>query len=174
MRSADTKEARFAEAHPPLQDKWDLHFMCLAYEASLMSKDPSTRVGSVLVKDRRVVGTGFNGFPAGIKDDRRLHDREVKYKIILHSEVNALLQAGREAKDSTLYVYGFSSAPCTRCTAQLIQAGVSRVVAYGGSVPDRWKDDFDMAEGLLREAGVELNIHPSLIPPQMLRPLRLL
>ena len=65
-----------------------------ARNASTMSKDPSSKVGAVLVKDRRIVGTGFNGFPRGLHDDRRLWDREQKLPRIVHAEMNAIINAG--------------------------------------------------------------------------------
>lgn len=136
--------------------RWDNHFMRLAREASLMSKDPSTKVGAVIVKDRRVVGTGFNGFPKGIADDARLDDRQKKYELIVHAEMNALLDAGREADGATLYLYGFRSAPCLNCCKHLIQSGVKCVVAWGPELPGRWVGEVEKAAEVLEEADVGL------------------
>jgi dCMP deaminase len=130
--------------------------MRLAREASHMSKDPSTRIGAVLAKDRRVVGTGFNGFPPGIADDKRLHDRDEKYELVVHAEMNAILQAGRDAKGGTLYMYGFRSAPCRNCTKHLIAAGVIRVVGCGIPTPERWQANLEAAESTLAEADIGL------------------
>jgi dCMP deaminase len=135
-------------------DKWDVHFMRLAREASFMSKDPSTQIGAVLVKDRRVVGTGFNGFPPGVADDERLHDREEKYELVVHGEMNAILQAGRDAKGATLYMFGFKSPPCRNCTKHSIAAGIVRVVGCGIPTPGRWQPNLEAAGATLAEAGV--------------------
>lgn len=167
MRSADSKEARFTEAKPKL-GRWDKHFIEQAYVASKMSKDPSTKVGSVIVNNRRIVGTGYNGFPRFIQDDARLDNRETKYPMIIHAEMNALLDAGREAMGATLYLYGFASAPCTNCTKHLIQAGIARVVSYGQEVPDRWLKDFELAEQMLGEANIIVDTHPGCVPPHLL------
>ena len=131
---------------------WHRHFLGIAELASLMSKDPSTKVGCVLVKDRRVVGTGFNGFPKGIRDDGRLEDREKKYALVVHAEMNAILDAGREAEGSTLYLYGFTGCPCQNCTKHAIAAGVNRVIAADvGECPERWKPELDAAEKTWKE-----------------------
>ena len=77
--------------------RWQIHFMRAAREASLLSKDPSTKVGAVLVKLNRIIGSGFNGFPPGIADDDRLYDRNVKLMRIVHAEMNAIFDARHEA-----------------------------------------------------------------------------
>lgn len=135
-------------------DKWDRHFLRVARECALLSKDPSSQIGAVIVKDRRIISTGFNGFPPGIADDRRLHDREEKLKLVVHAEANALLDAGRGSKGATLYMFGFQSAPCDNCTKHVIAAGITRVVGGGTLVPERWKANLAASEETLREAGV--------------------
>ena len=75
--------------------KWDRRFLDLAAFVAAWSRDPSKRVGAVIVDDKkRIVSLGFNGFPRGVADDDRLHVRESKYEIIIHAEVNALLFGG--------------------------------------------------------------------------------
>ena len=65
-----------------MSDKWDLRFIELAHHISSWSKDPSTKVGCVVVgADREIRSTGFNGFPRGIDDSlERLQNREEKYR----------------------------------------------------------------------------------------------
>lgn len=143
-----------------LIDKWEVHFLRLAREASLMSKDPSAKVGAVLVRDRRVVGTGYNGFPPGIADNRRLHDRDEKLALVVHAEMNAILQAGRtHANGATLFLWGFLGAPCRNCTKHIIAAGIDRVVVSGRQVPDRWAEDLARAEKTLDEGGVGIRFY---------------
>jgi dCMP deaminase len=137
--------------------KWDQRFMELARLVSTWSKDPSTKIGVALVKDRKVVSTGYNGFPAGIADDDRLHDRPVKYTLVVHAEMNALLQAGHDASHSTAYLWGFPGPPCQQCAKHLIQAGVKRVVTRAGEDNPRWAEDFKIARAMLAEAGVTLD-----------------
>ena len=109
-----------------MSEKWDRRFIDLALHISGWSKDPSTKVGCVVVgSDREIRSTGFNGFPRGITDSiERLEDRELKYPLICHAEENAIMHAARigiSLKDCTAYV---TWPPCTRCARSLIQAGV--------------------------------------------------
>ena len=76
------------------QNCWDIRFMRMAHEVASWSKDPSTKVGCVLVKDRKIISMGYNGFPRLIEDDlNRLIDREVKYEMTVHAEQNAVITA---------------------------------------------------------------------------------
>lgn len=111
--------------------KWHYRFMDMAKMISTWSKDPSSQIGAVAVNDeRRILATGYNGFPKGIADtEERLNDKDEKYPRIVHAEMNALMNAlysGVSLKDSTLYVYGLPVCPsCTKC---VIQAGIKRLV----------------------------------------------
>lgn len=138
--------------------KWDARFLALASHIGEWSKDPSTRVGAVIVdSDRRVCGLGFNGFPRGCDDSPELYaDRERKYRRVVHAERNALLFACRPVAGCTVYTTPFP--PCAQCAALLVQAGVARVVAPEPSaeLAARWGDDLTEAAALFREAGVEL------------------
>ena len=142
-----------------MSEKWDKRFLDLATHISSWSKDPSTKVGCVVVgEDREIRSTGFNGFPRGIKDDEeRLADREQKYPLICHAEENAIMHAARTGislKGNTAYV---TWPPCSRCTRSLIQAGVSEVVYPADiDIPDRWQDDFATASAMMEEAGVKV------------------
>ena len=78
-----------------LSNKWDKRFLEMAKVVSTWSKDPSTKVGTVAVRNRTVIAQGYNGFPRGIKDDDRYNDREIKYKFIVHSEMNAIYNAAQ-------------------------------------------------------------------------------
>lgn len=137
--------------------KWDLRFIGLAQHISKWSKDPSTKVGCVVVgEDREIRSTGFNGFPRGINDDEdRLMDREKKYPLICHAEENAIMHAARigvSLKDSTAYV---TWPPCSRCARSLIQAGIKEIVyPETGKIPERWIEDFTISDSMLNEAGV--------------------
>tara|TARA_B100001559_G_scaffold275223_1_gene245638 strand:+ start:202 stop:651 length:450 start_codon:yes stop_codon:yes gene_type:complete len=140
-----------------MSEKWDRRFIDLALHISGWSKDPSTKVGCVVVgEDREIRSTGFNGFPRGIDDSmERLEDRELKYPLICHAEENAIMHAARigiSLKDCTAYV---TWPPCTRCARSLIQAGVVEVVYPGNiEIPDRWIEDFERSDSMMKEAGV--------------------
>ena len=142
-----------------MSEKWDMRFIELAKHISLWSKDPSTKVGCVVVgEDREIRSTGFNGFPRGIDDDEdRLMDREKNYPLICHAEENAIMHAARigvSLKNSTAYV---TWPPCSRCARSLIQAGIKEVVyPNAGEIPERWKDDFTTSNEMMKEAGLKV------------------
>jgi len=142
-----------------MSNKWDLRFLELARHISDWSKDPSTKVGCVVVgPDREIRSTGFNGFPRGIKDDDdRLQNRQKKYPMICHAEENAIMHAARigiSLKGNTAYV---TWPPCSRCTRSLIQAGINEVVYPSKlEIPERWEEDFSIAMGMMKEAGISV------------------
>jgi dCMP deaminase len=142
-----------------MSQKWDDRFLGLAAHIATWSKDPSTQVGCVVVgADREIRSTGFNGFPRGIRDDEeRLTDRAKKYPLICHAEENAIMHAARigmPLKDCTAFV---TWPPCCRCARSLIQAGVAEVVfPEGCEIPPRWQEDFEISNGMLKEAGVNV------------------
>ena len=137
---------------------WDERFIRIAYEVASWSKDPGTKVGAVLVTDRRIIATGYNGFPQNISDSfERYEDREVKLSYTVHAEVNAILNAaknGSPTDSSTLYV---TFPPCVRCSTAVIQAGVTHVVRPAlSTAPERWRESFASGMSLLVEAGVKV------------------
>lgn len=136
-----------------------LKFAGVAKAVAAMSKDPSTKVGAVALDDNfNVVATGYNGFPRGVSDDRsRYHDREIKYKLISHAEMNLVAQAaygGRSLAGATVLITTLY--PCTTCTKMLIQAGVKRIVVVNPEDNPRWKDDAEFSKMMLVEASVEV------------------
>jgi len=144
---------RLVEAMP-ITD-WDTRFLNLAhFWASECSKDPSTKVGAVLVSpDRLQVILGYNGFARGLRDDKELlQNREIKYQRTIHAEKNAILNCPIRPVGWTLYSTLF---PCINCALMIIQSGIHRVVAPQDCI-DRWKQEQDVSRGLFHEAGVEL------------------
>ena len=138
--------------------KWDERFIRIATEVATWSKDPGTKVGAVLIYDRRIIATGYNGFPQGILDDQVRYDkREIKLAYTVHAEVNAILNAaknGASTNGSTLYV---TFSPCVSCATSVVQAGVSTVVCpCVSTAPERWRESFQMGQNLLREAGIKI------------------
>lgn len=146
---------------------WDRRFLQLANHISTWSKDPSTKIGCVIVgPDREIRSTGFNGFPRGVLDRKdRLENREVKYKLICHAEENAILHAARigvSLKGCTSYCAWPS---CSRCARSMINAGISEIVfADNEEIPERWRDDFNLGLEILGEAGVEVRTVPLHVP----------
>jgi len=149
---------------------WDRRYLDIAKTVSTWSKDPSTKVGAVLVDtEGRVVGTGYNGFPKGVHDDpSRYANRELKYELVVHAEINAILTAGHQARGSTLYVYpGFGSpCMCTGCAKAAIQAGVKRVVGLVEEIDAerlaRWKASLHYSQLMCNEGGIETKVYDKL------------
>ncbi len=98
-----------------VSDKWDDRFLNLAKFVAEWSKDPSTKVGAVIVRpDRTVASVGYNGFPRGVLDHvDRYSDRDTKYAMVVHAENNALINARQSLEGCTLYVTPLP--PCTQC-----------------------------------------------------------
>lgn len=145
-----------------MTDKWDKRFMNVAKEISTWSKDPSTKIGAIIVNDeRRILATGYNGFPKGIEDtDERLYNKEQKYTHVIHAEMNALMNAlynGVSVKDSTLYVWGLPV--CSECAKNVIQAGIKRVVIPDYEVIDlRWEKVWlTKSQPMFEEAGLQIS-----------------
>lgn len=137
-------------------DKWSKRFLSLAYMVSSFSKDPSTKVGAVITRDKKVIGLGYNGFPEEITDsDERLHNRDVKYRYVVHAELNAIANAGRSVYGDTIYV---TMLPCRDCMKVLMTFGIKRIVYPYPTKEhwDRWGESFHDTIELAKEGGIEL------------------
>jgi len=133
---------------------WHNRFLILAREVSYWSKDPSTKVGAIIIDSkRRIVGTGYNGFPRGIADTTdRLNDRPTKYAPVVHAEANAILNSTRvDLDDCVLYVTHF---PCTGCAKLIIQAGIRTVVVPDSAGVETWAEEQAKAQDMFVEAGI--------------------
>jgi dCMP deaminase len=136
--------------------RWHPRFLDMARMVATWSKDPNTQMGAVIVShDRRFITTGYNGFPRGIRDDKRLLDRELKRKMVVHAEANAVYNCPWDPHkiDSTIYITG---QPCGDCAKAIIQAGIKKVVYLRYDFTDHWAETMMIAQQLLLEAGVEL------------------
>lgn len=135
---------------------WDQRFLALARFVSCWSKDPSTKVGAVIADGKKVMGLGYNGFAQGVKDDpERYANREMKYKLVVHAERNAILFS-RKTEGCTLYTWPFGC--CSECAALVIQAGIKRAVfpEMSEELKARWGDSFSLSIQQFNEAGVEI------------------
>ncbi len=135
---------------------WDEYFMSVAVLSSMRSKDPNTQVGACIVNpDKKIVGTGYNGFPIGCSDDvfpwaRTGVPLETKYPFVCHAELNAILNSiSRDLRGCTLYVVMF---PCNECAKAIIQSGIREVVYQINKYPD--SDNVKASSLMLKEAGV--------------------
>lgn len=137
------------------KDKWNYRFLSLAQHISEWSRDPSTRVGAVLVNDfKQIVGLGYNGFPRGVSDAAEDYEnRPLKYKKVVHAEINAILNANASVRGATLYCTFF---PCPQCAACVINAGIKRIVSKPSPSDHRWAEERKIATEMFINAGVFL------------------
>lgn len=100
---------------------WDNRLLQIAYEIAKWSKDDSHKVGAVVAsKDNRIVSTGYNGPPRGVEYV------DLEKRVVVHAEVNAILNARCDIRNHTLYVSTFF--PCVNCATIIVQAGIDRIV----------------------------------------------
>ncbi len=143
-------------------DKWDARFMEMAFLVSTWSScyKVDRQVGAVIVRDKRIITTGYNGAGSGIKSckDRGVCIRnergiasgtchEICYAV--HAEQNAIIQAaklGSSVEGATLYC---THQPCSICAKMIINSGIKKVIFKEG-----YPDDFSMA--MFNEAGLEV------------------
>lgn len=137
-------------------DKWDCRFMGIAREVGSWSHDPGTKVGCVLVLEKRILSVGFNGFPQNLSDSLELYkDREYKLAVTVHAEANAILNAAKNGAKTQFCTAYVTFPPCSQCAAALIQAGVAKVVCPDpANAPERWKVSFKLANEMLFQAGL--------------------
>ena len=144
---------------PDPQMKWHARFIGLATHIAEWSKDPSTRVGAVIVdSERRVVSLGYNGLPRGVTDHAHiLNNKELKLQVVKHAEENAILNSLLRPAGCTIYV---THHPCASCAGSIIQSGISRVVFPSlpgdNTFSQRWQESISLAQTILEEAGVEV------------------
>ncbi len=142
-----------------MRPSWDEYFMRLAYLVSTRSTCTRRHVGAVIVKDKRVLSTGYNGPPRGLahcdvtgclRENLNIPSGE-RHELCrgLHAEQNAIIQAavyGVSIKDATIYV---TNHPCVVCTKMLINAQIKEIV-YSEGYPD------DLAKLMLLESGIKV------------------
>jgi dCMP deaminase len=141
-----------------MRKSWHHYFMEIAEQVATRSKDPSTKVGCVIVSDDKVVvSTGYNGIPRGVEDHDYRMERPAKYLWTSHAEENAVAQAARvgaRLAGGTVYT---TNVPCSRCARMLIQAGITTIYAMNNGTK-MVLEEFDVAQKMFTEAGVTLVI----------------
>ncbi len=127
------KTIKKVEGHKGLS--WDEYFINIAEQVARKSKDPSTKTGSVIVDSKkRPVSFGYNGFISGCDETKMLHERPIKYSLVIHAEMNAVLFSKRDLENCVLYnLY----APCENCLKHIIQAGIKKVIYKNPAVESK-------------------------------------
>jgi len=142
-----------------MRPSWDDYFMSIVELVKTRSTCLRRQVGALIVKDKRILASGYNGAPVGCKHCEKVGCLREKLGIpsgqrheicrATHAEQNAIAQAaysGVSIKDSTMYV---TTQPCVLCAKLAINAGITKIV-FKGDYPD------ELAMELLKEAGVRV------------------
>ncbi|KAG9013129.1 Deoxycytidine monophosphate (dCMP) deaminase [Tulasnella sp. JGI-2019a] len=145
-----------------LRPSWDSYFMTLSELAAQRCNCMKRRVGAILVRNNRIVATGYNGTPRGLKNcneggcprcnGEARSGQALDECLCLHAEENALLEAGRERVGDGAVLY-CNTCPCLRCAVKIIQTGVKEVVYNFAYSMD------EATARVLKEAGVRLRQH---------------
>lgn len=145
-------------------------FVPFAQACADRSKDPSTKVGAIIIdSDYNIRATGYNGFPRGVADDPALYaDRNAKYMRTVHAETNAISQAARTGVSvdgcsiilTALY-------PCPSCAGILIQAGIKTVLAPDVNMPERWATPWVVSKNMFAQAGISVYAYDPANPSQI-------
>ncbi|WP_068267905.1 deoxycytidylate deaminase [Caviibacter abscessus] len=106
--------------------------MGIAFLSAQRSKDPVTQVGACIVKNNKIIGIGYNGFPRGSSDDIMPWTKvgevlDTKHPYVVHAELNAILNSIKDLENSTIYVTHY---PCNECAKAITQSGIKKVVYY--------------------------------------------
>jgi dCMP deaminase len=139
-----------------ISKKWVSRFLELANLVASWSKDPSSKVGAVICKDKFIVSVGFNGFPVGTDDHPHLYeDKDEKYPRIVHAEMNAILSAREDLTGASLYCTHF---PCSTCAGAIIQKHIQFVVfpQQNREFIERWATSMKHTLRMFKEVGVKI------------------
>lgn len=137
---------------------WDEMFMRAVYLVAAKSKDPRTKIGAVLVSERRIVATGYNGLPRKVDDKLERYERPEKYLWITHGEANCIHDCayrGVSSRGTTLYTQGL---PCADCAKTLIQGGIRDIIIHAQwpkmTHSQQWIESTKRSRQMFQEAGI--------------------
>lgn len=152
----------FNDYAPP---SWDIYFMRHVYEVAEKSKDPSTKIGAVIVKDKHPILFGYNGLPHGVNDFPDRMERPLKYKYTEHGERNSIYcgaKFGIATEGTIIYTQAL---PCCECARAIVAAGIIEVVlhkpandifAAASHYSTTWKEDHEITNIMFKEAKIKV------------------
>lgn len=130
---------------------WDKRFFDLAHHIAQWSKDPSTKVGAVIVRpDKTIASVGYNGFPRGVEDVYTT--REDKLMRTVHAEANAIVTAREPLHGYSIYVTPLH--PCANCASLIIQSGIKHVHFTIGNRQTAWEEHYKVMKSMFSQAGI--------------------
>ena len=145
-----------------LNEKWYGRFLNIAKEVASWSKDKSSKIGCVIVDSNKSIRTtGYNGLPRNVDDTiEERHERPEKYKWFNHAETNAINNCARIGTSTDGCILIVTHAPCSACSRNIIQSGISEVIidkeSFSGDFISRWGDEWKVSETMFKEAGVKV------------------
>ena len=146
---------------------WDEFFMRHVYLAASKSKDPSTKIGAILVRNGIIISEGFNGFSRGVKDTPvRYLDKTTKYKYVVHAECNAILNAARNGICTDKSILYTNCIPCENCGKTIIQAGIVEVIIHKQYPPfpsPVWKESIETTKIMFGESKVKIRTYNGIL-----------
>lgn len=143
---------------------WHDWFLQGVYWVASKSKDPKTKIGAIIVKDKRIISTGYNGIPIGVdeKDENR-HQRPEKYKWYEHGERNAIYAAAKYGINTDGAILYTNALPCADCARGIIQSGIKDVYIHQqfndlciSTNREQWKGHDNVTFTMFNEAGVKV------------------
>ena len=144
-----------------MNQRWIDYFIGHCDHAATMSKDPSTKVGCVIVgPNKEIRSTGFNGLPRGVEDERlESLERPDKYLWIEHAERNAIYNAARCGTSLEGCIMFCQKYPCADCARAIIQSGIRTLYCHPPeSLGEDWERSCFVSRTMMEEAGVEIII----------------
>jgi dCMP deaminase len=140
-------------------DKAKKYYQLAQYQASLFSKDPSTKVAAILLAhdSHQILSTGYNGICRRLKETEERWTRPKKMDFVIHAELNALCNAARSGVKIENSICVVTMFPCAECCKALIQSGIDTIICEEPDFSnERWGDSFRISYEMLNEAGVKL------------------
>ncbi len=145
---------------------WDTYFISVAFLSAKRSKDPTCKVGAVIINNNNIiVATGYNGFPKKINDDflswdkNNINPLKNKYPYVIHAEINAILNRNQtDLTNCTLYTTHY---PCNECTKMILQSNIT-TIKYFNKKKDEASEIMINLSGIKCEQ-INLNIDKILI-----------
>ncbi len=139
---------------------WDEYFMGITEMVSSRSTCLRRKVGAIIVKEKRILTTGYNGPPQGVKHCEELggclrdklnvpSGERMELSRAVHAEQNAIIQAAKYGIDINGGIMYVTNHPCFICAKMIINAGIRKII-YKEGYPD------EFAKEILREAGIEV------------------
>jgi dCMP deaminase len=150
---------------------WDEYFIKIMYMVAEKSKDTKTKVGALIVKDKRIISTGYNGLCRGVNDNiAGRYERPTKYSWFEHGERNAIFAAARHGIATEGTIMYTNGVPCIDCARAVIQAGITKVIVHKAYEDmsasaarqkcdqSQWKGHNDVSLTMFKEAGVIVEV----------------